>query len=104
MKIQAIIIFAIVVASFGSGYQVNHWRHQSNELARVQAEVEARKLMQELANDIAAQTLDQIANIRVENRNIYRDAVTEIREVPIYSECVLPVEAVRLINSARNTP
>lgn len=98
---KSIILLALVVASFGSGWQVKNWQYKSNELAKLEAEVAAQRRMDNAVYEIANTTTDAIANIRIENRNIYRDAVTEIREIPIYSECILPVEAIKLINDSR---
>lgn len=93
---------AIVFCAFASGWSLRDMKARAEDGARASAEMKAKGQMEVMANAISAKTEAAIQNIRVENRTIYQKVQNEITEKPVYRDCVLPIDGVRLVNAARS--
>ena len=100
-KIKALAAIAVIAGAALAGWTMRDWQARAEEGAQASAELKAKEQMEQLANAVSAKTESAIQNIRVENRTIYQRAQREITEKPIYRDCVLPADGVRLINAAR---
>ena len=102
MNIKALILTAIIAASFASGWHVNSWHYTKNELKDIKAQVKADEEMRERLFNVSLETQEAIRNIRIENKTIYQKTEREVLREPIYTECVLTEEGVSLINRAKD--
>lgn len=95
------LLIGAFVASFWSGWKVHEWKHASDELIRIEAQIEAQRRIDNALYEVSLQTQEAIANITIENRTIYNETRREILREPVYTECVLTPEGIRLGNQAR---
>ena len=100
-KFTPYIYISALIAAFIGGFTTSQWKLGNDERIRLEAQIEAQRRIDNALYDISMQTQEAIANIRIENRNIYNETRTEILEKPIYNECIIPIEGVNLINRAR---
>lgn len=100
-KIKALAAIAVIAGAALAGWTLRDWQASAEDGAQAAAELKAKEQMELLANAVSAKTESAIQNIRVENRTIYQRTQREITEKPIYHDCVLPADGVRLVNAAR---
>lgn len=100
-KIKAMAAMAAICLAALSGWKLRDWQADAEAGARASAELAAQRQIAQFAHAVSARTEAAIQNIRVENRTIYQRTQREITEKPIYRDCVLPADGVRLINAAR---
>lgn len=94
---RAGVYLLLAAVCFAAGWNVHSWRVAYDLEAQQRAEQAAAKLV----HQVSKETLDAIANIRVENTTVYRTARTEVIREPIYTECVIPEPGRLLLESAR---
>lgn len=100
-KQKMFIIAGAFVAAFYGGWQTHEWKVGSEESAVLKVQIENQRMLDQALAQISRDTLEQIENIKVENKTIYNATKTEILREPVYSECVIPTEGVDLINKSR---
>jgi len=100
-KQKMFIIAGAFVASFWGGWQVHDWKVGSEESAVLKVQIENQRMLDRALSQISRDTLEQIENIKVENKTIYNETKTEILREPVYSECIIPTEGIDLINKSR---
>lgn len=95
------MLIGAFVASFLGGWQANEWKASSDELVRIEAQLEAQRRMDNALYEISVQTQEAIAGITIENKTIYNETRREILREPIYTECILTPEGIKLGNRGR---
>lgn len=95
-------LFLLAIA-FISGWKVCTWKYDSMQ----------NKSKDEVINQVINQDKSsfETSKIRIEKQIVYqkskdednKNVIKEIVKVPIYSDCIVPVSGVRLINSAIST-
>ncbi len=94
-------IGAVVIGAggFATGWKVNSWRHDSQQLAIEQAAEKA-------AEKVASNAVDAIQTIEVRNVTIRQQAETITREVPVYRDraCAHDERMYQTINQALTEP
>lgn len=101
MNTRILFFVAAIAFAFIFGWKLRGWQAVAESDALASAGLKAKEQMEQLANTVSAKTEAAIQNIRVENRTIYQRTQREITEKPVYRDCVLPDDGVRLINVAR---
>ena len=101
MNTRILFFVAAIAFSFILGWKLRDWKAVAESDALASAGLKAKEQMEQLANAVSAKTESAIQNIRVENRTIYQRTQREITEKPVYHDCVLPADGVRLVNAAR---
>ena len=101
VSVKTAAIAAAILASIAAGWKLRDWQADAEAGARAGAELAAQRQIAQFAHAVSASTEAAIQNIRVENRTIYQRTQREITEKPVYHDCVLPADGVRLINAAR---
>lgn len=96
-NLRLLAIAAAILVSIATGWKLRDWQAD----AEASAELAAQRQLAQFAHAVSARTEAAIQNIRVENRTIYQRTQREITEKPVYRDCVLPADGVRLINAAR---
>lgn len=100
-NLRLLAIAAAILASIAAGWKLRDWQADAEAGARAGAELAAQRQIAQFAHAVSASTEAAIQNIRVENRTIYQRTQREITEKPVYHDCVLPADGVRLVNAAR---
>ena len=100
-SVKTAAIAAAILVSIATRWKLRDWQADAEAGARASAELAAQRQLAQFAHAVSARTEAAIQNIRVENRTIYQRTQREITEKPIYHDCVLPADGVRLINAAR---
>ena len=101
MNTRILFFVAAIAFAFIFGWKLRDLKAVAESDAVASAGLKAKEQMEQLANAVSANTEAAIQNIRVENRTIYQRTQREITEKPVYHDCVLPADGVRLINAAR---
>lgn len=101
VPVKAALAAVAVVALIVAGWTTRGWFEDAKENARLEAEIQHRMLMTELANTVAKNTETAIGRIKIENRTIQTEVQREIVEKPVYRECRLTPDGVRGANQAR---
>ena len=101
VSVKTAAIAAAILVSIATGRKLRDWQADAEVGAMARAELAAQRQFAQFAHAVSARTEAAIQNIRVENRTIYQRTQREITEKPIYRDCVLPADGVRLINAAR---
>lgn len=100
-QIKLIALAAVAVGLFVGGWQVRSWYDGAQQAARLEELEKARIALRDEVGAVAVKTEEAIKGIRVENRTIYAKTQREVVEKPVYRDCVLPDDGVRLANEAR---
>ena len=100
-SVKTAAIAAAILVSIATGWKLRDWQADAEAGARASAELAAQRQLAQFAHAVSARTESAIQNIRVENRTIYQRTQREITEKPVYHDCMLPADGVRLINAAR---
>lgn len=85
---------AALIATFVAGWATRGWRYEANEKAAYVAAVEK-------ANEASAKLEESLAKLDANKFVISREVRHEI-EKPIFRECILPANSVRLYNESAN--
>ena len=101
MNTRILFFLAAIAFSFIFGWKLRDWKAVAESDALASAGLKAKEQMEQLANTFSAKTEAAIQNIRVENRTIYQRTQREITEKPVYRDCVLPDDGLRLVNAVR---
>ena len=101
VSVKTAAIAAAILVSIATGWKLRDWQADAEAGARASAELAAQRQLAQFAHAVSARTESAIQNIRVENRTIYQRTQREITEKPVYHDCMLPADGVRLINAAR---
>lgn len=99
---QVGIGIAVCAACFSAGWQVSTWRYESEQARQEKMEALHETQKRQLLAEMAKQTQEAIANIRIENRTIYQKTRQEVIRDPIYVDCVVPADGSRLLNQSRS--
>ena len=100
-SVKTAAIAAAILVSIAIRWKLRDWQADAEAGARASAELAAQRQLAQFAHAVSARTEAAIQNIRVENRTIYQRTQREITEKPVYHDCMLPADGVRLINAAR---
>ena len=101
MNTRILFFVAAIAFAFIFGWKLRDLKAVAESDAVASAGLKAKEQMEQLANAVSANTEAAIQNIRVENRTIYQRTQREITEKPVYRDCVLPDDGLRLVNTAR---
>lgn len=91
----------LVVVTLAASAYGGWWLRDLQAEAAAAQELRTATALQRLADDVAVRTERSMANIRIENRNIYNEVQRETRTNTVYRSCVLPPDGLRLANEAR---
>lgn len=96
------ILWPLVLAAFafGLGWKVCTWRYQAQEAKALNTIAENAKAQ----DDVNAKD----SKVRIEKQVVYqkskdednKNVIKEVIKVPVYSECIVPLSGVRIINGA----
>ncbi len=100
-KQSLLLIILAYVLGVGSGWQIHSWKSSTEKLALLEAHNTAQRIIDDALDKISISTQEAIDGIQIRHTTINKEALTEIREIPVYSECIIPVQGVELINKAR---
>lgn len=89
LVIQLILAAIIATTSFGAGWRVNGWKHDSEYAARM----EGGRIALEI-------TAKEIAKIDITQKTIIQKVQTNVIEKPIYRECKHDPDTLRLLNDS----
>ena len=95
------VAVAAILGSVYGGWWLRDLQAQAVEGQRATDALVAEKQLQAFSNNVASRTEAALGSIRIENRTIYNETQREIINNPVYRDCVLPPDGVRLANSAR---
>ena len=101
LGIREYIAIAAVAAVFGAGWTARGWKEGAEDAARIEAEQAAEARIERIVSEISEDTASQIAGIRVENKTIVQEVRREVFKEPVYTECRITADGLRLINNAR---
>ena len=96
----ALLLVAVICA--GTGWQVRDWKAGNDETDRLERKAEAETLARELIAGVSEKTITAIDGIKVVNTTIYQKTRHEITSNPVYVDCRVPADGMRLINDARS--
>lgn len=103
-KWKTYFVLALVLATLASGFVVGYKTADALAQAARTAEVEAanRALLRTVETHNAASTLleQKLASARKQTRTITKEVIVEVQK-PVYRDCPVPVDGVRLLNRAR---
>ena len=101
MNTRILFFVASIASALIFGWKLRDWQAVAEKDALVSTGLKSKQQMEQLAATVSANTEAAIQNIRVENRTIYQRTQREITEKPVYRDCVLPDNGLRLVNTAR---
>lgn len=101
MNTRILFFVAAIAFAFIFGWKLRDWQAVAEKDALVSTGLKSKQQMEQLAATVSANTEAAIQNIRIENRTIYQRTQREITEKPVYRDCLLPDDGLRLVNAAR---
>lgn len=99
--IIGLVLVLLVGGSFYGGWKVHEYKVGYDEAQELKVQAVIQKQLDNALFNISEEIQNEISDIRIENKTIYRDTRTEILKEKVYEECLIPSEGVDLLNEAR---
>lgn len=99
--VRALVLIGLASLCSALGWQMHAWKVGYDEAAELKAQQDQEKLARELVAQVAEQTTQAIAGIRVTNTTIYQRTRQEIVREPMDPDCRIPASWMRQVNAAR---
>lgn len=99
--VRALVLIGLAAICSAFGWQMHAWKVGYDESAQLRADQAQEKLARELVAQVAEQTVQAIAGIRVTNTTIYQRTRQEIVREPMDPNCRIPAGWMRQVNAAR---
>lgn len=99
--LRALVLIGLAGICSAFGWQMHAWKVGYDESAQLKAEQAQEALARQLVAQVAEQTTEAIAGIKVTNTTIYQKTRQEIIREPMDPACRIPAGWMRNVNDAR---